>query len=548
MPEFTMPALGADMEEGTLLEWLVHPGDQVHRGEVVAVIETAKSTVEIESFDEGTVERLLVEPGTRVPVGAPLAVIAPGAAAGAPAEPPRPAGPARAAEPAHAAEPARGAGPAEQQERRGPSGPAAEPAGPAAAQAEPAGRPLPAGRPAAAGPAVPAAELPEPASGPAHAPAPGAGTTFSPLVRRLAEQERVDLSAVRGTGRGGKVTRSDVRHAARTGTRPRVTPFARRLAAELGVDPAGVRGTGPDGAVRADDVRRAAARTSADRHARPVSALAEAPAPAPEAPAAVPEAPAAVPPAAERPGAVAGGEQEAGPEAPPVAAPAAPAADRQAALRRAIGTLMSRSKHEIPHYYLSTTVDLAAAVAWMRDHNRACPVAERLVPAALLLKAAALGAREVPEVNGFWTDDRFVPGGGVHLGVAVSLRGGGLLAPALRDADTLPLPRLMSALRDLVARARTGRLRGSEAGDPTITVTNLGDQGVEAVFGVIYPPQVALVGFGRVTERPVAVDGMLGVRPAVTATLSADHRAGDGAVGARYLSAVDRLLQKPEEL
>ncbi|MFE1786373.1 2-oxo acid dehydrogenase subunit E2, partial [Streptomyces sp. NPDC059506] len=122
------------------------------------------------------------------------------------------------------------------------------------------------------------------------------------------------------------------------------------------------------------------------------------------------------------------------------------------------------------------------------------------------------------------------------------------LAPALRDADTLPLPRLMSGLRDLVARARTGRLRGSEAGDPTITVTNLGDQGVEAVFGVIYPPQVALVGFGRVTERPVAVDGMLGVRPAVTATLSADHRAGDGAVGARYLSAVDRLLQKPEEL
>ncbi|MFE1786372.1 E3 binding domain-containing protein, partial [Streptomyces sp. NPDC059506] len=251
-------------------------------------------------------------------------------------------------------------------------------------------------------------------------------------MRHLAEQERVDLSAVRGTGRGGRVTRSDVRHAARTGARPRVTPFARRLAAELGVDPAKVRGTGPDGAVRADDVRRAAARTSAartsaDRPARPASAPAEAPAPAPEAPAVVPPAP-------ERPGAVAGGEWEPGPEAAPAApapapAPAPASADRQAALLRAVGALMSRSKHEIPHYYLSTTVDLAAAVAWMRDHNRACPVAERLVPAALLLKAAALGAREVPEVNGFWTDDRFVPGGGVHLGVAGWAGGAGAPGP-----------------------------------------------------------------------------------------------------------------------
>jgi pyruvate dehydrogenase E2 component (dihydrolipoamide acetyltransferase) len=170
------------------------------------------------------------------------------------------------------------------------------------------------------------------------------------------------------------------------------------------------------------------------------------------------------------------------------------------------------------------------------------------VPAALLLKAAALAAGQVPELNGFWTDDRFVPGSGVHLGVAVSLRGGGLVAPALHHADTLALPELMIALKDLVARARAGRLRGSEATDPTITVTNLGDQGVESVFGVIYPPQVALVGFGRVVERPFAAGGLLGVRPVVTATLSADHRATDGAVGARYLTVVDRLLQNPEEL
>jgi len=209
---------------------------------------------------------------------------------------------------------------------------------------------------------------------------------------------------------------------------------------------------------------------------------------------------------------------------------------------------MSKSKHEIPHYYLSTTIDLAAAVAWMREHNRAVPVAERLVPAALLLKAAAVAARKVPEMNGFWIDGGHVRPAAVHLGVAVSLREGGLVAPALHDADTLSLPALMAGLRDLVRRARTGRLRASETADPTITVTDLGDQGVEAVFGVIYPPQVALVGYGRVLDRPVAVDGLLGVRPCVTATLSADHRAGDGAVGARYLATVDRLLHLPEDL
>ncbi|MDX3242161.1 2-oxo acid dehydrogenase subunit E2 [Streptomyces sp. ME18-1-4] len=209
---------------------------------------------------------------------------------------------------------------------------------------------------------------------------------------------------------------------------------------------------------------------------------------------------------------------------------------------------MSRANRDIPHYYLSTTMDMAAATDWLHEHNRRSPVGERLLPAALLLKAAALAAREVPELNGFWTDDHFTGGEGVHLGVAVSLRGGGLVAPALHDADTLGLPRLMAGLKDVVARARTGRLRGSEVSDATITVTNLGDQGVETVFGVIYPPQVALVGFGRVVDRPWAVDGLLGVRPVVTATLSADHRATDGAVGARYLSAVSRLLQNPEEL
>jgi pyruvate dehydrogenase E2 component (dihydrolipoamide acetyltransferase) len=184
----------------------------------------------------------------------------------------------------------------------------------------------------------------------------------------------------------------------------------------------------------------------------------------------------------------------------------------------------------------------------MQERNRDLPVSERLVSAALLLKATALAARAHPELNGFWVDDAFVPGSGVHLGVAISLRGGGLVAPAVHDADTLTVDQLMAAVRDLVARARAGRLRGSEMSDPTLTVTNLGDRGVETVHGVIYPPQVALVGFGRVVDRPWAVDGMLAVRPVVSLTLAADHRATDGFSGGRMLATVDELLQRPEDL
>jgi pyruvate dehydrogenase E2 component (dihydrolipoamide acetyltransferase) len=136
----------------------------------------------------------------------------------------------------------------------------------------------------------------------------------------------------------------------------------------------------------------------------------------------------------------------------------------------------------------------------------------------------------------------------VHLGVAVSLRGGGLVAPAIHDADRLSLDELMVSLRDLVERARAGRLRSSEMADPTITVTSLGDQGAEEVFGVIYPPQVAMVGFGRIVERPWARDGLLGVHPTVRATLAADHRASEGHEGSRFLATLDRLLQAPEAL
>ena len=217
-------------------------------------------------------------------------------------------------------------------------------------------------------------------------------------------------------------------------------------------------------------------------------------------------------------------------------------------MRRAIAAAMSRSKREIPHYYLTADIDMSRAAAWLKDENQKRPVTERLLPIVLLLKAVARALADVPELNGFWVGDAFQPGTGVHLGLALSLRGGGLVAPALHDADKKSLSEIMTGIADLTKRARAGTLRSSEMSDPTITVTSLGDLGVDAVLGVIYPPQVAIVGFGRVADRAWAEGGMLGVRPVVTCSLAADHRASDGHRGARFLNALARYLWEPEKL
>ena len=209
---------------------------------------------------------------------------------------------------------------------------------------------------------------------------------------------------------------------------------------------------------------------------------------------------------------------------------------------------MARSKREIPHYYLSTTIDMSRALTWLAQENLKRPVEDRLVYGALLLKAVALALRETPELNSVWMNGRAVQCADVHVGVAISLRGGGLVAPALKHTDHLSIDELMKNFRDLIQRARAGSLRSSELSDPTVTVTSLGEQGVEAVFGIIYPPQVALVGFGKVVERPWSSEGKIVSRPLITATLSADHRVSDGHRGGIFLSAVDRMLRDPEKL
>jgi pyruvate dehydrogenase E2 component (dihydrolipoamide acetyltransferase) len=370
-----MPSLGADMEAGTLVEWLRKPGDRVRRGDVIAVVETQKGAIEIEVFQAGTIDALLAQPGQKLPVGAAMAFI-------------------------------RGEGEEAAPRERARVAP-----------------------PVAAAPAAPPTAV----------------------------------ASARG-GEGG-----------------RVSPAARKRAAELGVDLAGLTGTGPQGAVSVADVE--------------------------------------------------------------AAAQAAAPAD---GMREVIGAAMARSKREIPHYYLGHTIDLEAALRWLEAENLKRTVAERILHGALLLQAVALTLRAYPEFNGHCVGGRFKPSERVHLGVAISLRQGGLIAPAIHDANQLPLAGLMASLRDLVRRARTGGLRSSELSDPTITVTSLGEQGTESVFPVIYPPQVAIVGFGAVTRRPWIAADRIEPRRVIFCSLAADHRVSDGHRGGRFLYAVAQRLQEPQ--
>lgn len=415
MADFVMPSLGADMESATLVKWHVKPGDVVKRGDIIAEVDTDKGIIDVECFQSGVIERLVIEPGAKIPVGALLAVIQGGET--------------------------------------------------------PAAAPAPVSTPAVI------TEAPH-----VHA---------SPLAKKVALELGVDLNQLigHGTGPGGLIDREDVENAAKTKVAPqpsrvRISPLARRRAEELHVDLTQVKGSGPGGAIEAADIERAA-----------------------------------------------------------TAAPQKPGDS----MRRAIAAAMAKSKREIPHYYLQTHIDMSATLAWLQAENAKRGIKDRLLPVVPLLKANAKALRDVPQLNGFWVDGQHRVSEAIHLGFAISMKGGGLVAPALHDVDKKSCDELMADLRDLIPRARSGRLRSSEMTDATISITSLGDLGVESVFGVIYPPQVAIVGLGKVLEQPWAKDGMLGVHPVMNATLAADHRATDGHLGAQFLEALNRHLQTPDQ-
>jgi pyruvate dehydrogenase E2 component (dihydrolipoamide acetyltransferase) len=385
------------MESATLIEWLAVPGDQIKRGDLIAVVETDKGAIEIEVFEDGVLERYLVALDSEVAVGEPLAEIRTGLV---------------------------------EQDDLSQRADATEPS------ADQTGM--------TAEPVMPAPVVSTP-------PVPLAGQRVSPAARQLAAEHGVDISALQGSGPAGAVVYADVQAAV---------------------------GLGQTGAVK-----------------------------------------------------------EAATE------------DPAAKMRRAIAAAMARGKREIPHYYLSTTVDVEAAMLWLAEVNAQKPPAERILAPALFIKASALALSKFGEFNGAYVDDTYSASPRINVGVAIAIRGGGLVAPAIHDTDQLSLDQLMAGLRDLTQRVRAGRYRASEFRDPTVTVTSLGDRGVESVFGIIYPPQVACIGFGKVVDRPWSMaDRGIVSRQTVTINLSADHRVSDGRRGALLLNTIAELLNNPQQL
>ena len=217
-------------------------------------------------------------------------------------------------------------------------------------------------------------------------------------------------------------------------------------------------------------------------------------------------------------------------------------------MRQAIAAAMSKSNREIPHYYLSTKVDVTLALNWLKELNAKKSIKDRILPAALFIRAVVKALEEVPTLNGYWIDNGLKISKEINPGIAIALRDEGLITPAILNAQDKNLDETMKSLADLIKRTRKKNLKSSEVTKQTITITNLGDLGVEEVFGVIYPPQVALVGIGKVVDGVWVENGAIAIRKVVTFSLAADHRASDGRVGATFLNKINRFLQNPKEL
>ncbi len=387
MSQFLMPSLGADMESAVLMQWNVKVGDRVKKGQVIAEVETSKGVIEIEVFQDGIVEKLLVEEETDCKVGTPLALISDSIE--------------------------------EKIEEI----------------------------------------LEEPVK-------------QSTIKKEPAIEETVDNI--------------------KTDNRIKISPIARKKAKELNLDLSTISKS-IDGVIHLKDIE-----PQNETPQKPI-------------------------------------EKE-------------KIESKKDGMRDAIAKAMSLSNKEIPHYYLSTTINLSPALNWLEEINKQNGIAKRILPAALLIKACVKALQSVPELNGFWKENSHQISQEINPGIAIALRKGGLITPALIDADKLTLDDTMEKFGDLIKRTRSGKLKGSELSLQTITITNLGDLGVEEVFGVIYPPQVAIIGLGKVHESPWAIDDTIAVRKVFKATIAGDHRATDGRTGALFLDKLDKILQNPKEL
>lgn len=419
----SMPKLGFDMAEGTLVRWVRAEGETVSKGDVLAEIETDKATVEVESPYTGTVLRQLVEEKSSVPVGTPIAIVGePGEKVVLPEETPSAQKPSQAVEAAQ---------------------PAVEPGATAA---------MPSGAVAA----------------------------------------------------GDELLR--------------VSPLARKMAQDAGLDLGSIAGSGPKGRIVKKDIETAMAAVKA------------------QVPAAVPTpaaAPAAAVPVVSLPlPAVVAGEIPADQHIP---------VDR---LRAAIGRRMTESKQQLPHFYITHEYDMAAVMDVRKQANELLPEAQKLSVNDFIVKAVALALRDFPNLNASLAGNEIIRHGHVNVGVAVAV-GSGLLTIVCSDTDRKPLRVISQEIKDMVGRARVGKVRPTDIEGSTFSISNLGMYDVENFIAIINPPEAAILAVGSAKQVPVVVNGELKVGMRMRATVSADHRVTDGAEAAQFMQRLAVYLEKP---
>ena len=453
MPEIDMPRMSDTMEEGRIVRWLKQVGDRVEKGDPLAEVETDKAVMQLESYLAGTLEKLLLGEGDSAPIGTPIAVIGSGAEA------------AKASAPSEA--------------------------------------------PAQVGPVTGVAS-PQASS-----------TTREPLdATRTPQTQEVEAPA-------------PARH---DGERIKSSPIARRIAEEQGVDLAGIDGSGPGGRIIREDVERYLSHQR-EAPAQPQARPTQAPAPTP-APAGAP-APRPTPPAPTQPvAAQAGGEDQ---------------VIELSRMRRTIGERMAESKWPVPHFYLTSEVDMGEAMSLRKRLNEAW-APESVGVNDLIVRASALALRKFPAVNSAYAPakdgqpPKVIQRGRVNVGVAVAVPGEGLLVPVVHDADRKGLREIASVSKGLVERARTEKPQSSDFGGGTFSISNLGMYDVEEFIAVINPPESAILAVGSIKQTPAVVDGEVKVAQRMKVTLSGDHRVFSGETGARFLQEVKRLLQNPLDL
>ena len=441
----TMPKLGFDMAEGTLIRWVKNEGEPVAKGEVLAEIETDKATVEVESSYSGLVRKHLVDQGSVVPVGTPIAVIA---APDEDADMAQGAVPEIAPTQAPKPEATPEINPKEQTEATSPR------------------------QPGQNGPRQNAEEhLPD-------------GVQASPLARRIARERGLDLNQVEGSGPGGRIVRKDLE-----------TLRKMPIAAAPAQTPAEVRPTVP-------------AQPAAPQRQPQVATV------------------------AQWQGGTPGLKDETiGIEK----------------LRSAIGRRMSESKQQVPHFYITHEYDLGPLMDLRKQVNAALPEDEKLSVNDFVVKAVALALLQFPALNASIDGSQIQRHGHVNIGSAVAVPGG-LLTIVNKDADQKPIRVISRELREMAARARSGKVRPEDIEGSTFSISNLGMFDVSEFIAIINPPEAAILAVGSAKEVPVVVDGQLKAGMRMKATISADHRVTDGAEAARFMQALAEYLEMPLKL